>query len=82
MSAKPTHRKVRDEWGGLVRRPEDWAWSSFRHYLSGIEGVVEIESQWTALNRERMGFVVEIGSHPPALSQKTRQGRGTRGSIR
>jgi len=31
---------------GLVRSPEDWAWSSFRHYLSGIEGAVEIESQW------------------------------------
>ncbi len=33
---------------GLVESPEDWAWSSFRHYLSGVEGVVEIESQWTA----------------------------------
>ena len=31
---------------GLVPSPEDWAWSSFRHYLSGIEGVVGIESQW------------------------------------
>src|SRR2546427_1852244 len=23
---------------GLVARPEDWAWSSFRHYLSGDLG--------------------------------------------
>jgi putative transposase len=36
---------------GLVERPEDWAWSSFRHYATGVEGRVEIESQWTALQR-------------------------------
>ena len=30
---------------GLVGRPEDWVWSSFRHYATGIEGAVEIESQ-------------------------------------
>jgi putative transposase len=40
---------------GLVERPEDWLWSSFRHYASGVEGVVEIESQWTARKRERLG---------------------------
>jgi len=33
---------------GLVESPEQWAWSSFRHYISGVEGMVEIESQWTA----------------------------------
>jgi len=31
---------------GLVERPEDWLWSSFRHYFAGADGVVEIESQW------------------------------------
>jgi putative transposase len=36
---------------GLVARPEDWPWSSFRHYASGIEGTVEIESEWTAAAR-------------------------------
>ncbi|HZB88207.1 MAG TPA: transposase [Terracidiphilus sp.] len=36
---------------GLVEKPEDWAWSSFRHYASGAEGAVEIESQWTAARR-------------------------------
>ena len=36
---------------GLVAKPEDWVWSSYRHYLTGIEGVVEIESQWTAARR-------------------------------
>ena len=32
---------------GSVERQQDWAWSSFRHYATGVEGVVEIESQWT-----------------------------------
>jgi putative transposase len=40
---------------GLVERPEDWLWSSFRHYASGLEGAVEIESQWTARKRELAG---------------------------
>ncbi len=38
---------------GLVKRPEDWAWSSFRHYASGVRTTVEIESSWTAARRER-----------------------------
>ena len=38
---------------GLVERPEDWKWSSFRHYISGEPGAVEIESEWTARHRER-----------------------------
>jgi putative transposase len=50
---------------GLVGSPEDWAWSSFRHYLSGVEGVVEIESQWTARKRERAGVGVGMGSQKP-----------------
>jgi len=37
---------------GLVASPEMWAWSSFRQYASGFDGVVEIESQWTARKRE------------------------------
>lgn len=32
--------------------PEDWRWSSFRHYATGPIGVVEIESQWAAFLRE------------------------------
>ncbi|MGD0228407.1 MAG: hypothetical protein ABSF71_39400 [Terriglobia bacterium] len=50
---------------GLVQNPEDWAWSSFRHYVSGVDGVIEIESQWTARKREQMGVVVGIGSQNP-----------------
>ncbi len=41
---------------GLVERPEDWPWSSFRHYMTGEAGVVEIESKWTARRRERTGI--------------------------
>jgi putative transposase len=38
---------------GLVEKPEDWEWSSFRHYAAGIRGTVEIESFWTAAEREK-----------------------------
>jgi len=37
---------------GLVEKPEQWAWSSFRHYATGEVGAVEIESEWTARRRE------------------------------
>ncbi len=33
----PVHR-------GLVERPEDWPWSSYRHYALGELGTVQIES--------------------------------------
>jgi len=36
---------------GLVSRPEEWAWSSFRHYATGEVREVEIESEWTARRR-------------------------------
>jgi putative transposase len=50
----PVHR-------GLSERPEDWEWNSFRHYATGMEGLVEIESQWTARKRELMGITSNIG---------------------
>ena len=37
---------------GLVSGPADWKWSSFRHYALREVGVVEIESEWTARDRE------------------------------
>jgi REP-associated tyrosine transposase len=43
---------------GLCERPEDWTWSSFRHYATGEVGPVEIESEWTARRRE---FVAQSG---------------------
>jgi putative transposase len=65
---------------GLVERPEDWLWGSFRHYVPGCEGAVEIESQWTARKRETMGvisqpFVSSQSPHPvSAKSAETRMG--------
>ena len=38
---------------GLCQSAEEWEWSSFRHYATGSEGRVEIESEWTARKRER-----------------------------
>jgi len=37
---------------GLVEKPETWAWSSFLHYATGVEGTVEIESFWTSSRRD------------------------------
>ena len=37
---------------GLVPRPEDWPWSSYRHYATGEQGSVQIESPWTAQRRQ------------------------------
>ncbi len=39
---------------GLVERPEDWRASSYRHWLTGERGRVEIESHWTWKAREKM----------------------------
>ena len=36
---------------GLITSPEQYRWSSFNHYATGIRGVVEIESEWTARTR-------------------------------
>ena len=41
---------------GLVAKPEDWKWSSFRHYATGAEGAVEIESKWTERRREALSL--------------------------
>ena len=67
---------------GLVAKPEDGAWSSFRHYQTGVEGIVEIESQWTAMRRgnqlpEYLRYrPVEVRGFPGA------QKRGTWGTHR
>jgi putative transposase len=36
---------------GWVASPQQYRWSSFNHYATGIRGVVEIESEWTATTR-------------------------------
>jgi putative transposase len=60
---------------GLVSSPEGWAWSSFRHYVSGVEGVVEIESQWTARKREKSANAPCGSQSPrPVAQNATRTG--------
>ena len=45
---------------GLAAKPEDWPWSSFLHYATGLVGTVEIESQWTARRREQQIKLVGV----------------------
>lgn len=39
---------------GLAIAPGEWKWSSFQHYARREKGVVEIESEWTARDREKL----------------------------
>ena len=55
---------------GLCERPEGWEWSSFRHYAIGIEGRVEIESEWTARKRERAVWETMSASGTAPLKPK------------
>jgi putative transposase len=48
---------------GLVEHPDEWKWSSFRHYLTGEVGPVEIESKWTAGKRAGLRLPGEYGSN-------------------
>jgi putative transposase len=62
----------------LVKLPADWEWSSFRHYLSGVEGVIEIESQWTARRREQLGLAIQFAprdENPHPVSPKSGETR-------
>ena len=36
---------------GMVTTPEEWRWSSFRQWLTGEPGAVEVECSWTARRR-------------------------------
>ena len=50
---------------GLCESSEEWKWSSFVHYATGAEGVVEIESDWTARRREREVKVLQMEEKAP-----------------
>lgn len=69
----PVHR-------GLVARPEDWLWSSFRHYATGEQSLVEIESKWTARRRERAGVFLTAAMRAPAESPA--QAKLERGTLK
>lgn len=67
---------------GFVKRPEGWKWSSFLHYATGAEGVVEIESDWTARKRERAGIKLTAyeSQNPRPVSHKSRDKDGATSS--
>ena len=49
---------------GLVAEPEDYLWSSFKHYANGLPGIVEIEPEWLAARRTRAIAVASQQPHP------------------
>jgi hypothetical protein len=55
---------------GLAKTPAGWKWSSFRHYALREKGPVEIESQWTATDRE-----TGAGSQRIFLGSRPKNGR-------
>jgi REP-associated tyrosine transposase len=62
---------------GLAERPEDWRWSSFLHYAAGIEGPVEIESEWTARKREANKMLANGPSCNPPFAKHAKDGAPT-----
>ncbi|HEY6446328.1 MAG TPA: transposase, partial [Acidobacteriaceae bacterium] len=63
---------------GLCVDPEDWEWSSFRHYLTGCEGRVEIESEWTV--RHHFSLLVLWHSEEGDIRSKPEEPRGNPGT--
>ena len=55
---------------GLVDSPEEWEWSSFRHYLTGEPGRVTIDSPLNAMRNEKRGIVPRIKKYPEGLEPK------------
>ncbi len=60
---------------GLCQSALEWDWSSFRHYATGDAGQVGIESEWTAVKRERAA-----GRLCPAVAIAYSANKGTRSS--
>ena len=68
---------------GLVAKPEDWKWSSFRHYAKGLEGTVEIESFWTAARRGGLPDILRLSPEiTPSHISKARCGAPSLMKIR
>ena len=57
---------------GLVKEPAEWKWSSYRHYALREKGTVEIESAWTATDRETCGSRLP-GCRAPTAASTTRR---------
>jgi len=54
----------------LCLRPEEWEWSSFRHYATGCDGRVQIESEWVARELQRTSGQLCPTVELPHSSQK------------
>jgi putative transposase len=64
---------------GLVGRPQDWPWTSYRHYLSGEAGTVEIDSHLTARKREKLGIFPTVRcAHPQTPPKPSLDGARSR----
>ena len=55
---------------GLVKEPQDWRWSSFRHYATGERGTVEIESFWTEALREKARLLAKAAKDETVKNNK------------
>jgi putative transposase len=66
---------------GLAGKPEDWRWSSYRHYQTGMRGTVEIESEVDSPGARLEAARVDAVPGEPA-SLPGPQKRGTGGTIR
>jgi len=64
---------------GLVKGPAEWEWSSFRHYALREVGMVEIESEWTAQDRETLASGGPARVFPAQVSAKERREPGAPG---
>lgn len=47
---------------GLVAKPQDWPWSSYRNYLTGELGTVEIESPMSAWKQRQAAAQIQTSS--------------------
>ncbi len=57
---------------GLVATPDEWKWSSYRHYALREVGIVEIESEWTARDPGTTEHRAAEAISYPRLAPKTR----------
>jgi len=56
---------------GLCDHPEQWPWSSYNHYATGLARHVEIESEWTANKRERQtGTLCHVTQLPHSTKER------------
>lgn len=69
---------------GLVTRPEDWEWSSFRHHATGEEGGggnrIPVDGAATGAHGNAAEREDPARAHP--VAQNRRQGRGTPARFR